>query len=699
MMNILIKNNFFFFTLLACCTLLAACSKEEDSFAGKDNYITSFSLKQGETVLNAVIADNTISIKAPEGFALHGATATVILSENASVYPDPASIAEWDDEMLFAVTAYNGTQMRYKYTVLRNHIDEKGTVVLETQADVDAFGQRGITGIGGNLVIGRTTGSDSIASLAPLAKLKEIGYSLIVYPTFSGTEIAGLDELEKVGGEIRMDGVKKLEKVTFPKLRTAGGIYIKNTLIGVADFPALISVSKALTLDCPLSEIRFRNLKTVGGKLTLNTASNSNAMLPKISFPALEQAEGVFFTFFKNTTKVEFPELKNVGDMNFSQLTLLSFINAPKLEISTGTITIPSTPYMTEVSFPSMTQASSLIIDGKAIKVLDFPSLKTVTTKLTIQNAAVDGIKDFKSLERIEGELYLSELPMMTKLDLPSTLQYVGKLSIDRRKTPVFDEINIKGKNIGELKVMANAILSKIVGDDVFNGTLTISSGNATYNNGYPNFPVLEGFREVDSLSLDGYVSYMDTVYIRGIQKIKKGFRLENNNIKRFGMPDMEEIGGDFYFARLDQGVDETLEFTKLRTINGSFELIVGSTKTRTLMFPALESVNGDFKLGTGYNADRSLENVLFPSLTTIKGKMLLHGYGNSTTNRLLKNLDGFATLRNVQVIEITKQMAIESFEGLKEAFKSLSPTGWNATENGYNPTYEDLRNGAWVKP
>ena len=169
----MIKTKHFVFALLTAL-LFTACSKTDEPFTGKDNYISSFSLKQGETVLNAVISDKVITVSAPEGMTLAGATASVKLSENAKIYPDPSSITDWNDEALFAVTAYNGTQIRYKYTVVRNSIDEKGTVVLETQADVDAFGTKGITAIGGNLVIGRTTGVDSISSLAPLFQLKEI---------------------------------------------------------------------------------------------------------------------------------------------------------------------------------------------------------------------------------------------------------------------------------------------------------------------------------------------------------------------------------------------------------------------------------------------------------------------------------------------------------------------------------------------
>ena len=109
------------------------------------------------------------------------------LSENATIYPDPAAVTDWDEERQFVITAYNGVRSTYKYTVERSGIAHNGTVVLETQADVDDFGQRGITLINGNLTVGRATGTDSITSLAPLENLKEVVYSLTLHATCAVT--------------------------------------------------------------------------------------------------------------------------------------------------------------------------------------------------------------------------------------------------------------------------------------------------------------------------------------------------------------------------------------------------------------------------------------------------------------------------------------------------------------------------------
>jgi|AGTN01.2.fsa_nt_gi hypothetical protein len=698
-MKLNIYNICLFF--IAAIFLLASCSAEDDPFTGTDNYIASFSLKQGNVTYNASVLDKIITLKAPDGISLEGAVATMELSENATVYPDPSTITDWNKDMLFAVTAYSGEQVTYKYTVERSSIETEGSVVLETQSDVDEFGSKDITFVAGNLIIGRTFGTDSITTLAPLAKLKEIGYSLIIYPTYSSTTIAGLDNLEKVGGEIFIENVPNLESVIIPNLKHAGSIYIRNGLIAEINLPDLRHVLDGLTFDAPLKGFSVPNLKAVDGLITFNTASNSNAMMTGISFPALESAGAANFYFFKNVSKVDLPELKKIGSVFFTQFISLSFINAPKLIECTGELTIPSSTYLVEASFPSLEKVQSLTINGKTISHLDFPRLKTVEKKLSIQNAQISDLNGFSSLERIEEEFYLNELSMLKKIDMPSSIQYIRQLSIYNRTSSPMEEINITGKNIGELKVMANNIRSRIIGDEVFKGTLTISSSGASYDNGYPDFPGLIGFHEVDSLSLDGYVSAMDTVRIKGIRKINKGLRIDNNNIIRFSMPDIEEIGGDFYFAGLNQSVDEKLEFPKLKTIGGFFDLAIESTKTRTVSFPALESVGGYFTLYTGYNDDRSLESLLFPKLHMISGKMTLltNRYTHSYTNRLLKDLDGFSALKNAHAIDITNQLALESYAGLKEVFKSIEEGEWTASGNGYNPTFADLTAGTWVKP
>ena len=103
------KLNFSLLLLLLGITF-TSCDKDDEivnPFIGTDNYITSFTLTKGEAQYNGYISDNQIIVYAPLSQSLEGAVATVKVCEQATVFPDPAGISDWDNERQFKVTAYN----------------------------------------------------------------------------------------------------------------------------------------------------------------------------------------------------------------------------------------------------------------------------------------------------------------------------------------------------------------------------------------------------------------------------------------------------------------------------------------------------------------------------------------------------------------------------------------------------------------
>jgi hypothetical protein len=413
--------------LAAVCLLAASCGREEDPFAGTDNYIASFALTQGETVLNASIADGVITVTAPENFTLDGATATVELSENARIIPNPADITEWDDETLFSVTSHNGKTVLYKYTVARSSIDAEGSVLLETQADVDAFGQRGVTLIEGNLIIGRNSGTDSIRTLAPLAALKEVGYSLIIHPTYAGEDLAGLERLEAVGDEIRFAGQTNLRNVTLPKLKTAGSIAVgtnRAMFISEVDLPVLTRVDRALSLQSlPLDELSLPSLKTVGGSLVVTTLNNQTGTLDRIALPSLESTGGFSLSYFVNVGILYLPELKECyGNFNLNMMNGLRVMGAPKLEVCTGTIA--STSPVAEVRFPALVEGGTITIQSQHVTAIDFASLERANA-ITVNSQKIDAL-DLPKLKTVGGALTIALAPATLRtLSLPA-LESVG---------------------------------------------------------------------------------------------------------------------------------------------------------------------------------------------------------------------------------------------------------------------------------
>lgn len=88
------------------------------------------------------------------------------LCEHASIYPDPATVADWDQEWQFLVSSYDNQNDRtYLYTVERTDIATDGSLTLRTQAEVDAFARSGINTVEGNLTIGGEDEENPVTNL------------------------------------------------------------------------------------------------------------------------------------------------------------------------------------------------------------------------------------------------------------------------------------------------------------------------------------------------------------------------------------------------------------------------------------------------------------------------------------------------------------------------------------------------------
>lgn len=86
----------------------------------------------------------------------------------------------------------------FSYTYRYADIEQSGSVVLATQAEVDNFAETGINRIDGNLTIGTADGEE-ITNLEGLANLKQISNTLILNPSYKGADLSGLDNLEQLG--------------------------------------------------------------------------------------------------------------------------------------------------------------------------------------------------------------------------------------------------------------------------------------------------------------------------------------------------------------------------------------------------------------------------------------------------------------------------------------------------------------------
>ncbi|MDR1153855.1 MAG: DUF5018 domain-containing protein [Bacteroidales bacterium] len=708
-MKTVLKNTLILL-LPAIVFTFAACNDnkvvEEDPFTGKDSYITAFSLQQGDAVFHAAIVGEEITVTVPEGFSLMQAKATVKLSENAAIYPDPAAVTAWDEEQQFAVTAHNGAQTKYTYTVTHSGVAYSGTVLLYTQAEVDAFGQQGVTLLEGNLIVGRAVGTDTITSLAPLAGLKEVVYNLTVNPTFAGAGLTGLEALEHVGGTLQTGAAPYLETVALPALKSAGAIVLQNPATIIVQLPELAGVTKQLSLNCPLFQLQLPGLQHIGGALTLTTPNASLTSLDEVSLPALEETGSITVSAFPTVTKIDLPQLKKAAGLRCTSMSKLSLIYAPLLEEVTGSVYLTGLNALAELELPALKQTDEIYVATcSVLSILTFPKLTDVTV-FNLQSPPVNSLAGFSSLQTA-GAVTLNNLKELDRVEFSTSVQRIDRLTVSGSPAP--SEINVRGINIGTLSLSGTAAgTGKLIGDDNTRfGALLISMVNASPMP--TRIPQLEGFSEIDSLFVQS-MSALE-VHVSGIRKTRRGFYITTGNAqypRAFSVSDLEEVGGSFrisftYMSSSPETFTD-ITFDKLERVGGNIIFEAQTASVDILSFPKLKTVGGNLNLHTGHTYSsvpfKGFERIELPELTAVGGKLTLESTSSFDYNNRLKNLDGFAALTSVGSIEVKGNKALVDYQGLEELFKTLPQEKWiTPANNGYNPTWQDLKDGKWTKP
>jgi hypothetical protein len=700
--------------LLAGVFALAGCNKEkeEDPFTGTDNYITAFVLQQGNTVFNATIANRAITITVPEGLLLTDAKATVTLSENAKIAPDPATITSWEVDQRFAVTAWNGARIEYEYALKRSPIAHEGTVVLLTQAEVDAFGAQGITFIDGNLTIGRTAGTDSIFSLAPLASLKEVAYNLTLNPTCAITGLEGLENLERIGGALQLgtapksstnppNTLKHLETLRLPALETAGGIELISIVTTNVELPELTGVSQELFLDGPFAQMSLPNLQSAGS-LTITAVALGNspsvpAVLEDIDLLELTEVGYMDIARFQQLTRINLPKLKKAEMIHWGYSPKLATIYTPQLEEVDDRIIWANLLALREMVFPKLRKVSSLTAPW-AVETMSFPSLTHA------DEISVGVIYCFTALQTA-GSVTVSAT---SDIVIPASVERIDYLRVGISNSSTLT-IDVRGKNIDMLFLSGYFSNATLLGDDVFHGTLKLE----TTDTPTAAIPTIQGFSEVDSLHIN--TGQVADVHISGFRKVNRGAMIWTSyqSTKTFSLSDLEEIGGNatFRFTSFSNSTTEAISVGSLKRVGGNLSAQFSYSLTlKTLSFPELETVGGNFDLHTGFYFDYTdwgmglesvgLEELSFPKLATVGGKLSIFSESNlEYANSQLTNLDGFAKLAGVGSIQVTQQKALTDYTGLTELFKTLPKESWITPTNcGYMPTWQDLKDGKWTK-
>ena len=673
--------------ILPVILFVTGCDDDDSFWDGTDYYIASFQIELNSTTYNATISSDSITIKVPGNVSLNGATATVKTSENATIDPDPSDITDWNNDQTFTVTAYNGSSQTYYYSVIQTGVTGSGDIVLTTQEEVEAFAARGISELHGSLTIGASEGEDSISSLALLTDLKIITSKLVINPTFSGTSLKGLENLEQVGS-LKIGAVTKIDEVAFPALKSiVSDLTITSSKITSLSFPVLENVDNSVTLERndSIAQLDFSSLKSVANDFIIMGWAN-DSKLNSISLPALESVQGELkFYYLYQLISVSMPEITTAGSVNIYANPVLESISLPKLEEAFKDVKIYSLALLTS---------------------LDLSSLSEVGGDLYLQSLPLVGhVECLKSLTSVGGIFTLNYLPLVSDLSpLASftgaeevvlgvgtqsfselkSFKYAESLTITGNGSDVetIDVSNIEG--LTYLRIENISSLFTLKGPEVFNGTLRIQTSN--YN--------LEGFQEVDNILFYDFStsSEIGDKEVASIKKVNEDFYVGATNMSgTYKFTGLEYVGGTLTIA-----CQVPVEMPALKEVGELYSKLYALEEV-ILDLPALEKVNGDCNIATSYTTGLQLADINLPSLTTVEGLLTIAGYRSYLPNTELTNLDGFSSLTNVENLVIQHNSVLADYSGLEHAISSLSSTTCTITGNAYNPGYESLAAGKWT--
>ena len=634
-MQLLFIKRTILFSLLSL--LVMSCNDDESDFTGGDNYITSFRLKQGESSLHTIIHGDSIKLIVPENFTFDGISATIGTSENATLSPDPSEVKKWDNKQIFTVTSYNGSNRTYTYIVEKRCIAHEGNIVLATQADLEAFAAQDVNEVNGSLTIGQTEGEETITTLAPLAKLRKVKYDLIINPTYEGTKLEGLENLECVGA-LQINKGSNLEELSLPKLKE-----IAQTLY--VDY----NQSKIVTIDFP-------ELTSIGGAVTLKSIS----FLEKLSAPKVKRIWGnLDLSSNSKLLEIELSSLKEIdGELNLSRVSTITNMDGFKALESIGS----------KLTLEYLSATENL--DG--FKALSYVGGDCYLYQIPL----VNHLKGFSSLQKIGGTLTIMSVPFEYFSDLAS-LKRVPKLVI--KYNDVLKEVNISNiENLTTIEFENIKNQATLTGKAVFPGYINVSTANI----------LISGIKEVDQLRY--YINIPDQDRTLDIEKVNGDFTLLVYGIARsMNLPQLTEIGGHFDIQIQNK---ITLDLSALKKL-GSIK--AEGVNVDILAFPALETVEGDFYICTA-NYQSNMSDVQAPNLQSVGGMFALRGFSSYYTNKNITDLNGFTSLKNVGSVKIQYNEKLTSFKGIKEVIPTLSEEKWEVSDNEYNPTYRDMVNGLW---
>lgn len=400
---------------------------------------------------------------------------------------------------------------------------------------------------------------------------------------------------------------------------------------------------------------------------------------------------------------VSFSQCKNCSDANINGLNSLKFINKKLSFGHLGTISIKGFNELTNVGEISIGNSAY----GKTI-IEGFNKLKTIRGDLNIPRLV--RLNGFTNLVGVNGYLKIHHAPQyINKINGFNNLTYVdGYFSIkDYYDFDMFPNLKEIGGDFS-LETTKNRGYKK---DNrrisIFNNLETIEGDfliNIFYQFGEHTIEYIDGFKKL--FSVEG-VMEIKTSSVKNIYGFNKINGYDEIIIK------CEELEGINMLTHQSKLKNVTIQSEKLDNINDFINIkrIYGSLNLKT---PSLLNINGLSSLssvdGNLFIFSKSLKSLKgLNNLTSIAGNFTisntqitnlnalnkLSSIGIDLTlerNSLLTNIDGLKNLNYVSKIAFFRNKNLDSFCVLRELIIKKNLRSVKMKYNGYNPSFEDLK-------
>ena len=697
--------------LVTFSLFIAGCSDDDKMPAdADDNFITALTLTKEGKSYDAVIEGNDIVMTVPYTVDLNGATASMVYTPSAKILPNPQTVTDWDSEMIFRVTSFNGKVNEYTYKVIKSEIESDGDVVLKSQADVDAFAETKVSVIKGNLIIGdNAENAAAINNLEALSGIKEITGSLQILNNYKGEALDGLtftkvggiqfgtketpspctdtyrfrlEQLQEISGNVELNN-NAVQFVEFDNLTKVGGeIYIKDDAIATFSCPKLAEVGGDLDLsdnsvvtsehglsdikDTPLAQLEFPALESVSGKFSIKMPSDNYQSL---KLPKLQTAGEVDFLVGWQFKTLEIPEISEVnGDLLLSA----------RVENSYGTHMNSQLEKI--VGLNNLKQVKGTLNISYFGAMSEFPNLSSLSL--------VGGIF-IEELWGLVGTGSICELSNVSFQSFNDVVPFIhiGGTAFDKLKTNEdLSNVNIEMS----IACYADRCIPEINFKKVSDFTCTFSFSNLAANEKNQTITLEEILGDADIKVQSSTNKLID---FSNIKSVEGSLNLTCTMVKSLDLSSLKKVGGWFCLQSIG---GKGLNLDKLQSVNTSrannSRAIEAEDRKKGLFIqsvseislPELESVGGlcGFQNYTGLSC---------PKLKSVSEKLFISTAPNCPQV-------SFPALNSVPNIKIENNGKLSDFSTFATVIENGSVTdgNWEVTGCKYNPTWQDMKDGRY---